>query len=331
MAHNLNFNNGKASFFSVKEKAWHGLGTIVQDVPNSEEAIKLAGLDYEVALEPVIMANSKTVIPNTFATYRKDNGVPFGTVGSQYTILQNKDAFGFFDNIVGKGEAIFQTAGALGKGETIFITAKLPEYIQVGKADLIEQYLFLTTSHDGSGTTTAAFTPIRIVCNNTLTAALKANSMRVKIRHTANQADKLREAAKLMGIVNKLKTELEEVYNAMARKPIVDQQLKDLIVATFAKPAQLSAITKGDEKSVKSLVRFESLISDVYAYAQISDTQQMSSTRGTVFGAYNAITGYLQNVKSWPSEESKLINHTIKGSALAQSQTAFDLCVAMLK
>src|SRR5688500_9234131 len=135
MAHNLNFNNGKHSFFSVKEKAWHGLGTIVQDVPNSEQAIELAGLNYEVGLEPVIMANSGTIIPNTFATYRKDNGVPFGTVGSQYTILQNREAFGFFDSIVGKGEAIFQTAGALGKGETIFITAKLPEYIQVGKGD----------------------------------------------------------------------------------------------------------------------------------------------------------------------------------------------------
>ena len=93
-----------------------------------------------------------------------------GVVGKDYHIVQNIDAFAFFDSIVGgKDGILYETAGALGKGEKIFITAKLPDYIHVGKSDLIEQYLFLTTSHDGGGSITAAFTPVRIVCNNSAT------------------------------------------------------------------------------------------------------------------------------------------------------------------
>ena len=105
------------------------------------------------------------------------------------------------------------TAGALGKGKRIFITAKLPNYIKVGNDDLIEQYLFFTTSHDGGGSITAAFTPVRIVCNNTLNAALRNHSNTFKIRHTANAKDRLEEAHKLMGITNQLSNQLEGVFN----------------------------------------------------------------------------------------------------------------------
>src|SRR5277367_1882484 len=189
MAHNINFNEktGKHSFMSVKEKAWHGLGQIVDRYPTSSEAIQFAGLDYIVEKRPLFtydtenqMADPETDIiipeisvPNYFATVRADTDQVLGVVGNDYEVVQNRDAFTFFDAIVGGGDGIlYETAGALGNGERIFITAKLPGYIRVGNDDLIEKYLFLTTSHDGFGSITAAFTPIRVVCNNTLHAAL---------------------------------------------------------------------------------------------------------------------------------------------------------------
>jgi phage/plasmid-like protein (TIGR03299 family) len=184
MAHNLNFNEqtGKHSFFLVKEKAWHGLGQIVEGYPNSAEALKFAGLDYTVekrklftfdnenqtASEDTEIKIPEIEVPNYFATVRTDNENILGVVGRDYEVVQNIDAFSFFDSIVGGDGIQYETAGALGKGERIFITAKLPDYIKVGNNDLIEQYLFLTTSHDGFGSIAAAFTPIRIVCNNTL-------------------------------------------------------------------------------------------------------------------------------------------------------------------
>lgn len=100
------------------------------------------------------------MVPDYFATLRTDTSDVLGVVGKDYQIVQNNEAFSFFDSIVGGNGILYETAGALGKGERIFITAKLPDYIRVGKEDLIEKYLFLTTSHDGSGSITAAFTPI---------------------------------------------------------------------------------------------------------------------------------------------------------------------------
>src|SRR5215218_9566663 len=195
MAHNLHLNESTAehSFFSVKEKAWHGLGTIVQDYPTSAEALQFAGLDYHVEKRRLftfdnqnIFDNSDTQkasieVPNYSATVRTDNDTVLGVVGKDYHVVQNVDAFSFFDAIVGGDGIQYETAGALGKGERIFITAKLPDYIKVGNNDLIEQYLFLTTSHNGYGSITAAFTPVRIVCNNTLNAAFRNCSNSIKI------------------------------------------------------------------------------------------------------------------------------------------------------
>lgn len=204
MAHNLNFNEQlqRHSFFTVKEKAWHNLGVVLDKCPTSAEAIRHAGLDYEVLKVPVFCTpenKQPVVIADKYATYRKDNGSVLGIVGDRYTIIQNRDAFTFFDEIVGEGAAIYETAGCLGNGEVIFITAKLPDYIKVGNNDLIEQYLFLTSSHDGSGAIQVAFTPIRIVCNNTLNFALQNCTNKLTIRHTESAKARLAQAHKVMG------------------------------------------------------------------------------------------------------------------------------------
>jgi phage/plasmid-like protein (TIGR03299 family) len=251
MAHNLFYNEQteKHSFFSVKEKAWHGLGQIVEDYPTSSEAIRYAGLDYTVEKRPLFtntLANDlsdldtgiafpKTEVPNFFATVRNDNNAVLGVVGKDYEVVQNADAFLFFDAIVGGGSSIkYETSGALGKGERIFITAKLPDYIKVGKQDLIEQYLFLTTSHDGFGSITAAFTPTRIVCNNTLNAAMRNHANGIKIRHTASANDRLKQAHTLMGISHVLAQELEELFNHWTKVRITDNQVKKLIQVAMA-------------------------------------------------------------------------------------------------
>jgi len=169
MAHNINYNpkNEQHSFFSVKEKAWHNLGQIIEHYPTSSEAIQYAGLDYQVIKSPNIHAlpsGTNIISDNSYFTFRSDTEAVLGDkIGADYQVVQNTEAFAFFDSIVGGSDGIkYETAGALGKGEIIFITAKLPDYIRVGKDDLIESYLFLTSSHDGTGSITIAFTPVRI-------------------------------------------------------------------------------------------------------------------------------------------------------------------------
>lgn len=347
MAHNLNFNDktGKYSFFSVQEKAWHGLGQIVEDYPTSQEAIKFAGLDYEVIKAPLFtqgrgmaigdngeIVPKNIVIPNNFATLRTDTNAALGVVGKDYHIVQNNEAFVFFDAIVGSGDGIlYETAGALGNGERIFITAKLPDYIRVGNGDdVTEKYIFLTTSHDGSGSITAAFTPIRIVCQNTLNASLRNMSNVVRIKHTSGAKQRLDDAHKVMGLANRLSGEMEGIFNQWAKVKVNDKEVKRLIqLALCPNKETLEHLYKGNEDEISSV--FKNTVEDAFAYAMVSDSQQMETTKGTLFGAYNAVTGYYQNVRSYKDSEAKLQSIVMGGTAQGKAQKAFDLCTSFVK
>jgi len=341
MAHNLNFNEQtrQYNFFSAKEKPWHGLGKIVQDYPTSREAIEFAGLNYTVEKRRLFTYDSENqngdpetdliipeiTVPNYYATVRTDNDNVLGVVGKDYQIVQNADAFSFFDAIVGGDGIQYETAGVLGKGERIFITAKLPDYIKVGNDDLIEQYLFLTTSHDGYGSITAAFTPIRVVCQNTLNAAMRSHSNAVKIRHTANAKERLEQAHKVMGISNKLSLELEGIFNRWARVRITDPEVKKLIqLAMIPNKEVLHNLQAGKDDDLSTM--FKNMCNTVYEYAMTSPTQATATTKGTLFGAYNAVTGYFQNVRTYKDSESKLKSILFGGTAQLRTQAAFNLC-----
>ena len=345
MAHNLNYNEKtkQHSFFSVQEKAWHGLGQIVKDYPTSAEALKFAGLNYEVEkrnlftygddanpntdpeIDDDVVMEWRIDVPNFFATVRTDNDAVLGVVGKDYQIVQNVDAFNFFDAIVGGDGIQYETAGALGKGERIFITAKLPGYIKVGNNDMTEKYLFLTTSHDGFGSITAAFTPVRIVCNNTLNAALRNCTGSIKIRHTANAKDRLAEAHRVMGISNKMSDELEGIFNQWAKVRITDQQVQRLIqLAMVPNKEVLENIKDGNLDELSTA--FSNVCSSVYEYAMTSPSQQQETTKGTVFGAYNAVTGYFQNVRNYKDGDAKVKSLLFGGTAQLRAQKAFTIC-----
>lgn len=348
MAHNLNFNDrtGKYSFFSVKEKAWHGLGQIVQDYPTSAEAIRHAGLDYEVEKSPlytkgsgivqiaegIVVQDTEIEIPTHFANIRTDNNKVLGVVGRDYHIVQNKDAFIFFDAIVGGGSGIlYETAGALGQGERIFITAKLPNYIRIGNSDdVIEKYIFLTTSHDGSGSITAAFTPIRIVCQNTLNASLRNMSNVLRIKHTAGVKERISDAHKVMGLANNMTTQMDGIFNHWSTIKVKDSEVRKLIqFALCPNKEAYDLLKKGAEDELSTM--FKNTVDEAFAYAMINDTQQLETTKGTLFGAYNSVTGYFQNVRNYKNREAKLQSIVLGGTAQLKSQKAFELCTTFEK
>ena len=348
MAHNINFNQrtGRYSFFSVQQKAWHGLGQIVEDYPTSEEAIKFAGLDYEVVKSPLFTKGSTLIetedglklgssdldVPDYFANIRTDNNAVLGVVGKDYHIVQNCEAFSFFDSIVGSNKGIlYETAGALGKGERIFITAKLPDYIRVGNGDdVTEKYIFLTTSHDGSGSITAAFTPVRIVCQNTLNASLRNMTNVVRIKHTSGAKQRIETAHKVMGLANTMSNQLEGIFNEWSKVRVSDEEVKQLIqVSLCPNKKTMELLKRGNDDDVSTM--FKNTVEDAFAYAMMSETQQMETTKGTLFGAYNAVTGYFQNVRKYRDNESKLQSIVMGGTAQLKSQKAFELCTAFVK
>jgi phage/plasmid-like protein (TIGR03299 family) len=344
MAHNINYNEqtGKHNFFSVKEKAWHSLGQVVSDYPTSAQALQFAGLDFTVVKRKLFTYDNennfagrdtvtpKIEVPNYFATVRNDTEQVLGVVGKDYEVVQNREAFSFFDAIVGGDGIQYETAGALGKGERIFITAKLPNYIKVGREDLIEKYLFLTTSHDGFGSITAAFTPVRIVCANTLNAAMRNHTNSIKIRHTTGAKERLEQAHKVLGISNKLSNELEGIFNQWATVRITDAEVKRLIQLALTpnkETWQNLQVGKDDEFSTC----FANMCNAAFNYAMSNPTQQVDTAKGTLFGAYNAVTGYYQNVRNYRDKEAKLKSLLLGGTAQLRTQKAFNLCEAFAK
>jgi len=255
-----------------------------------------------------------------------------GVVGKEYQIVQNREAFSFFDSIVGGTDGIlYETAGALGNGERIFITAKLPDYIRVGNGDdVTEKYIFLTTSHDGSGSITAAFTPVRIVCQNTLNASLKNMSNVVRIRHTSGAKQRLENAHKVMGLSNEFSNQLEAIFNDWAKVRVDDNEVKKLMqMALCPNKETLQHLKNGNEDEISTV--FKNTVEDAFAYAMTSDSKQMETTKGTLFGAYNAVTGYYQNVRSYKDNEAKLQSIILGGTAQIKSQRAFELCTSFQK
>src|ERR1700761_966290 len=128
----------------VKPKIWQGIGTTIAKNATSAEAMQQAGLDFEVLKRSNVHAlpsGNSIVSDNSFYTFRTDNEAILGDkIGKDYEVIQNTEAFSFFDSIVGgNGGISYETAGALGYGGTIFITAKLPDHIKVGRNDLIDQ------------------------------------------------------------------------------------------------------------------------------------------------------------------------------------------------
>ena len=333
MADNINIVDGKAAFASAKEVAWHGLGQVVDHAMTSKECIELAGLDYEVGLAPLYArvneANGtfdSSLLDKNFATYRKDTNDIFGVVGSKYTVVQNIEAFDFFDGVVGEGSAIFQTAGALGIGETVFITAKLPDYIRIGNSDdVIEKYLLLTMSHDGSGAIQAMFTPVRVVCNNTLQSALRNNTNKISIRHTKSAQDTLKDAYKIMGMTNKLTDALSDKYTAMSKFRFDTNQTGKLIEQLYLSQEELADRQLGASLVDVVSTKKNNVINDIIDYTYNNDTQKLVTTDGTLWGCYNGLTGYYQNVKTYKSDEAKFKSNLL-GTNKDIMQKALNLC-----
>lgn len=307
----------KATLAVATSKAWDGLGEKVTNAMTAEQAMKLARLDFEIGKAPIYcqVGKDSLAVPNKFATYRTDNNKPLGVVGNSYTIIQNKDLFGFFDNVIEEEKgSIYESAGCLGNGERVFLTAKMPHYINIaGTDDMTTMYVLLMAAHDGTGAVTAAVTPIRIACENALTAAVNKSIRKISIRHSTNALDRLKQAQELLGITNIFTRDLAEAFNFMAKKSITDSAVKDLIAKIF--------VTSNPDSS-----RIKNIHEAAFEAYQTGIGQE--SILGTAWGAYNGITNYLDHSKKYRNDESKF-NNLLFGNGATMTQNTMDLLLKM--
>ena len=210
------------TMFSYRETPWHNMGKILEFAPTSADAIVAAGLDWNVNQREMYLDDG-TLVPNAFANVRdKDNAV-LGVVGNRYQIVQNIDAFDFTDELIGEG-CVYETAGSLRGGKQIWLLAHLPEAIQIAGDDVMP-YLCFTNTHDGSGAVRVLSTSIRVVCNNTLNAAIKTAKRTWTARHTGSIESKLAQATETLQLANKYMTELKKSCEQLALKDIDNNQL----------------------------------------------------------------------------------------------------------
>ena len=214
------------TMFSVREKPWHGLGTIVKEAPTSADAIRLAGLDWSVVQEP-IYTNFNRVVEGYRANVRSSDRKVLGVVSDRYKVVQNVDAFSFTDELLGKGVR-YETAGSLQEGKKVWLLARLPrEYIIAGER--ISPYLVFSNTHDGSGSVRVAITPVRVVCNNTLNLALGTAKRSFSMIHTGNIQDKIQEAKDTLFMAEEYMDCLGVEFEQLRRQKITDAQVKEYI------------------------------------------------------------------------------------------------------
>ena len=235
------------TMFSVREKPWHGLGQVIANAPNSEEAIRLADLDWNVYQQDLITA-SGLAVPGYKANIRDSDDSVLGIVTDRYKVVQNHEAFKFTDDLLGRGVR-YETAGSLQEGKKTWILAKLPnEYIISGEQ--ISPYLVFFNSHDGSGSIRCAITPIRVVCQNSLNLALATAKRSWSAVHTQSVNDKMQEAAQTLFFAEKYMSELgKEIYN-LQQIAVSDFKVLEYIEEFF--PDDVTA-TIAQRKNMKTL------------------------------------------------------------------------------
>jgi phage/plasmid-like protein (TIGR03299 family) len=266
------------------EVPWHGIGAVLDGVLTSDEAIKEARLTWTVEQTPVYAANNWVQpIPGFLANVRSDTNEILGIVSERYHIAQNKDVFSFADEIIGNGKipCTYETAGSLFNGRKVFILVNMPKGRIVG--DEYKPYLALSNAHDGSACLEIFLTGIRIVCNNTLTAALNSAKRKISIRHLSLMEQRKDEAIKTMGAASKYFHDLEAFASELAGKKVNIGKVLDRL---FPVSKDMSKRQLKSNKETKELIKSLQKKKD-----------DLQNFKGTAWGAYNAIADYRSNAE----------------------------------
>ena len=326
MAHELSFDvDGNAEAFFALKPAWHNLGTVLDHVPNSEEAITAARLDWRVQLEPV-QTTSGIAIPKTFATVRSDTRDVLGVVGDTYKIVQNRQAFSFLDSLIQSGDMLYESAGALRGGRLVWVLGRMPTVDTIAEGDDSRRYVLFTTSHDGTAAIHAIPTTTRVVCANTLRIALQDSGDK-GIRHTGDVKNKLEYARRLLSQYDKGFTLFRDHARKLAETKFTGDQAKAYIRELFPEISEEGrAKTNRDRKVGQVRINF------------MNSRQQIASIKGTWWALLNSVTELVdhpqENYQSSSTKtkqeraENKMIS-VLDGTGADFKQQAFKLAVKM--
>lgn len=302
----------------VKNVPWHGLGERVEDALNSKDALRMAGLDWTVDQHKVYVDNKP--VANYKANVRSSDGKVLGIVSDRYKIVQNTEAFEFTDAIIGNGDVDvrYETAGSLANGKKVWMLAKMPNTTILG--DTVEPYMVFTNTHDGSGAIKVAMTPVRVVCQNTLTLALNNAQRMWTTKHMGDMESKMHEAQVTLGLAKAYMEEFEEMAETLQQKHISDESLADFMELAFPIPRDKNATDRkvnNAEYMRSSFLELYKSIEDVQKFRRsgwelynlVSDfTSHMTPLRNTTSLAENRFMSLVDGHKTLQLTQEFLMN-----------------------
>jgi len=312
--------------FYVGDVPWHKLGTRLEKPPaTAADAMCAANLNWKVEKIPLYGAAGTRLIqvPDTYAVvplqrWGEADCPIFGLVSDKYCLLQNLDAFRFFDPIIQSGEATYHTAGALGQGERIWVLVEIKGKMDLAADDRVDKYVLLTNSHDGKGSVQLKFTPVRVVCSNTLTLAL-ANGTTLRVPHRPDLRRRLGLAGQQMGLhdywvsaeasgdnaafqveqIQRLLADgfasIEDSFRSMVKRRLTTDEWTDYVAAVFPDPEQPSPARAAQMERARTLASH---------LGRVGKGNDAAPVRDTLWAAYNGVTEFLDHRGTSAREQS---------------------------
>ena len=289
--------------FVGRETPWHGLGTMVEEAPDSREALIMAGLDWDVVQRPVYTQDG-TRVDGYKANVRMNDGAVLGVVTDRYKVVQNRDAFAFTDELLGEGVR-YETAGSLMGGRKIWMLAKLPtKYIIQGEQ--IMPYLVFSNTHDGSGAIKIAMTPIRVVCNNTLNLALNTAKRCWSINHTGDIAAKMEDARETLFMAEDYMGELGKSFEDLSKIKLSDASVEEYIKEL------LPISDDATDIMVKNTKKLRGDIMRRYFYAP--DLKGLGKNGYRFINAVSDFATHAEPIRRTKNYQENLFNRTMEGN-----------------
>lgn len=301
------------------------------------DALKKGDAISEVTL------TSRDIVPSQVVTYREDTGDILGVVSESYGVVQNSAALDFINILTGDsdgGRPSIETAGILGGGRSMYLTAKFPETMRIeGDRFGIDNYLVFTNSHDGSGSVMCFCTPIRIICQNTLNAAISGARNKLTFRHTSRVNERIdltngenrKWAVQALSLNEHFKKAfIEDVMNMRSKKVKSERKMLDMVLRLFADEREMELVRSNnyDYMHVDEIsTRKKNIVTDVMD--TIENGVGQDEHRGTGFWLYNGVTSYANNVRSYKDGEAKF-SSIMGGDSLRKVQHMHDLVLAEL-
>ena len=370
--------NTQGSAVYYKRPAWHNLGIVIDTKITAREAITKGKLDIPLRKIPLFAVGDKEengkivkwpyAVPALYGVQRTDTGLVLSVVGENYTIVPNDEAFEFMDVVLAdyleEGEELtYESAGLLDEGRRIWLLAHIPTTVEVAGEDVVTLYGLLSNSHDGTTSLKVSFTTVRVVCQNTLTMALRGFKGKVRrgqaysVRHTANIKEQMKEAKHVMNYLNREKDLFAKQAKELVSRQVTKAAFKDFakaVVATVYNPQKDDDQDNTDGASLlDSIIDIQTantqLVSEMVektasdrrkANAQSmldailtnydNPRQTMPGVAGTAWAAYNSVTEYVDHgPKNYRGDERQKAETRMKsiteGQGASLKATALEL------